>query len=107
MIMGTIFNCINGYNKHFNLKKYHVQSAKILLLPPKYGTILCHPIIQFSSIAVAKLDFSQLLNVKLSLLFLFVSFFVSVLSFFFDGRLSKVIAPPTFAISIVVSFSPS
>ena len=37
--------------------------------------------------------------VKLSLLILFASFLVSVLCFFFDGSLSKVIALPTIAIA--------
>jgi hypothetical protein len=52
---------------------------------------------------MAILDFSLLLHVKLSLLILFASFFVSVLCFFFDGFLSKVIALPTIAIAIVVA----
>ena len=41
--------------------------------------------------------------VKLSLLSLFAPFLVSVLCFFFDGFLSKAIALPTIAISIVVA----
>ena len=53
---------------------------------------MCHPIVHI-------LDFSLLLLVKLSLLILFASFFVSVHCFFFDGSLSKVIALPTIAIS--------
>ena len=46
----------------------------------------------FFKFAIAILDFSLLLLVKLSLLILFVSFLVSVNWFFFDGSLSKVIA---------------
>ena len=74
-----------------------LQSAKIVLLPPKYEIIMvprewCHPIIHFSNIAIAILDFSLLLLVKLSLLILFAAFLVSVLCFYFDGSLSKVIA---------------
>ena len=84
-----------------------IQSAKILLLPPKYEIIICHPIIQFSNIAIAILDFSLLLLVKLSLLILFASFLVSVLCFFFIGFLSKVIALPTIAIAIVLALSRS
>ena len=45
--------------------------------------------------------------VKLSLFILFASFFLSVLCFFFDGSLSKVIALPTIAIAIVVALSRS
>ena len=40
--------------------------------------------------------------VKFSLLILFASFVVSVLCFFFDRSLSKVISFPTIAIAIVV-----
>ena len=43
--------------------------------------------------------------VKLSLLILFVPFFISVLCFFFDGSLSNVIALPTIAIAIVVALN--
>ena len=46
----------------------------------------------FPNIAIVILDFSLLLLVKLSLLILFAFFLVSVLCFFFDGSLSKVIA---------------
>ena len=51
----------------------------------------------------------QLFLVKLSLLILFAlaAFLVSVLCFFFDGSLSKVIALPTIAIAIVVALSRS
>jgi hypothetical protein len=45
----------------------------------------------FFIVAIAILDFSLLLLVKLSLLILFASLLVSVLSFFFEGS-SKVIA---------------
>ena len=76
-----------------------VQSAKILLLPPKYEII-----IHFSNIAIAILDFSLLLLEKLSLLILFVSFLVSVLCFFFDGFLSKVIALKGDSDKITVTF---
>ena len=41
--------------------------------------------------------------VKLSLLILFAFFFVSVLCFFSDGFLSKVIALPTIAIAITIA----
>ena len=55
------------------------------------------------------LDFSFLLLVKLSLLILFASILVlvSVLCFFFECSLSKVIALPTIAIAIVVADSRS
>ena len=59
----------------------------------------------FSDFAIAILDFSLLLFVKLSLLILLASFFVSVLCFFFYGSLSKVIALPTLAIAIDVPLS--
>ena len=49
------------------------------------------------------LDSSLMLLKKLSLLILFASVFVSVLSFFFYGSLSKVIALPTIAIEVVVA----
>ena len=45
------------------------------------------------------MDFSLLFLVKLSLLILLASFLVSVLCFFFDCSLSKVIALPTIAIA--------
>ena len=56
---------------------------------------------------IAILDFSLLLLVKLSLLIFFASFLVGVLCFFFDGSLSlsKVIALPTIAIVVALSFS--
>ena len=54
-------------------------------------------------ILLAILDFSLLLLVKLSRLILFASFLVSVLLFFFDGSLSKVIALSTIAIAIFVA----
>ena len=69
-----------------------VQSANILLLPPKYEIIMVPFNHSFSNIAIAILDFSLLPLVKLSLLILFAYFLVSVLCFFFDGSLSKVIA---------------
>jgi len=62
-----------------------------------------HPIIHFSNIAIAILDFSLLIPVKLSLLILFAFFLVSVLCFFFDGSLSKVIALPIIAKAFVVA----
>ena len=68
-------------------KRAYLQSAKILFLPPKYEIIMLP-----SNIAIAMLDFSLLLRVKLTLLILFASFFVSVLCFFFNGSLSNVIA---------------
>ena len=68
---------------------------------------LCHPIIHFSKISLAILDFSLLLLVKLSIIILFASFLVLVLCFFFKGFLSKVIALPFIAIAIVVALSRS
>ena len=53
----------------------------------------------FPNIAIEILDFSLLLLVKLSLLILFAPFLVSVLCFFFDGSLSKVIVFPTVPLS--------
>ena len=64
-----------------------------------------HPIFNFSNIAIAILDFSLLLIVKLSILILFASFVISVLCFFFNSSLSKVITLPTIAIAIVVALS--
>ena len=58
-----------------------LHSAKILLLPSNYEKLRCHPIIYFSNIAIARLNFSLLLLVKFSLLILFPSF-SSVLCFF-------------------------
>ena len=84
-----------------------VQSAKILLLPPKCEIIFVTGNGNFANIAIAILDFSLLLLVKLTLLIrdsniglfsiapCFASFLVSVLCFFFDGSLSKVIAFPS------------
>ena len=69
-----------------------------------YGAIRSFKI---SNIAIAILDFSLLLLVKLSLIILFASFLVSVLCFFYDGFLSKVIALPTVATAIVVALSRS
>ena len=84
----------------YSLRKYYCyhQNTKYLW---------CHPIINFSNIAIAILDFSLLLLVKLSLLIIFASFFVLVLCFFFDGSLSKVIALPTIAIAVVLALSRS
>jgi hypothetical protein len=49
--------------------------------------------------AIQSFNFSLLPLVQLSLLILFASFLVSVLFFFFDDSLSKVIALPTIALS--------
>ena len=76
-----------------------LQSAKTLLLPPKYEKIMVPSDHSFF--------FWSFAPCKLSLLILFASFFVSVLFFFFDGSLSKVIALPTIAIAIVVALSRS
>ena len=54
---------------------------------------------------IAIFDFSLLLPVKLSLLIPFAPSLVSVLCFFFDGSLAKVIALPTIAIAIVVALA--
>ena len=75
-----------------------LQSAKILLLPPK---------IRNNYAAIKSLIFFLLFLVKLSLLILFSSFLVSVFYFFFYRFLSKVIALPTIAIAIVVALSRS
>jgi hypothetical protein len=56
---------------------------------------------------IQSLDFYLLLIVKLSLLIIFGFFLLSVLCFFFDSSVSKVIALPTIAIAIVVSLSRS
>ena len=83
-----------------------IQLAKIVLLPPKYEIIImpsnhsffqyCESNIRLFSIAPCKV---------ITLLTLFASFFLSVLCFFFDGSLSKVIALLTIAIAIVVALS--
>ena len=57
-------------------------------------------ILKLVSFFCAILDFSLLLLVKLTLLILFVSFLVSVLCFFIDSSLSRVIALPTIAIAL-------
>ena len=57
-----------------NKNKYWIHSTKILLLPPKYEIIMVHQIIHFSNVAIAILDFSLLLLVKLSILILFALF---------------------------------
>ena len=62
----------------------YIKSANILLLPSKYEIIVV-PSNHYSNIAIAILHFFLLLLVKLSILILFASFLVSVLSFFFDG----------------------
>ena len=59
----------------------YVQSAKILLQPPKYEIIMVPSNHSVSNITIAILDFSILHPVKLSLLILFASFLVSVLCF--------------------------
>ena len=112
------------------IKCLYLQSAKILLLPPKYEINMlpsnhscfqyCDSNIGLFSIVPSKVitlnplcilfgisSFSLLFLVKLSLLIHFASFLVSVLCFFSDGFLSKVIALPTIAIAIVVALSRS
>ena len=89
---GRLFLACEVYRKNMLfIFNYNIQSAKILLLPPKYEKIMV-PSNHFFNIAIAILDFSLLLLVKLSLLIPFAAFLVSVLGFFFDGSLSKVIA---------------
>ena len=74
-----------------------LQLAKIVLLPPNYEIIMVSS--KQSNIAI---DIFFIASLKLSLLILFASFLVSVLCFFCDGFLSKVIALPTIAIAIVL-----
>ena len=80
-----------------------LQSTKILLLPSKYEIFMLPSNHSFFQ-AIAILDFSLLLLVKLSLLILFSSFLVSVLCFFFYGSLSKVIALKGDSERITVTF---
>ena len=75
-----------------------IQLAKILLLPPKYEIIIVP-----SYHSNRNIGLFSIAPCKVIVLILFASFFASVLSFFFDGFLSKVIALPTTAIAIVVA----
>ena len=72
------------FERHSSRPEYIVQLTKILLLPPKYEIIMLPSNHKFFHIAIAILDFSLLLLVKLSLLILFASFLVSVLCFYID-----------------------
>ena len=77
------------------LTKYitlHVQLAKIVLLPPKYEIIIVpsnHSNFQYCDSNIGLFSFAPCKVITLNP---FASFFVSVLFFFFDGSLSKVIA---------------
>ena len=74
---------IRVYNiiAYYTIDKNIITTTKIRIY---YGVIQSF----ISHIAIAILDFSLLLLVKLSLLIPFASFLVSVLCFFFDGSLS-------------------
>ena len=97
----------NQFEQYFEIiivvQNQLIQSANILLLPSKCEIVLL-PFKNgnFSNIAIAILDISLLLLVKLSLLILFAYFLVSVLCFFCG---SKVIALSTIVIAIVVALS--
>ena len=83
----------------------YVQSAKILLLPPKCEIIMLWTKHSFLQYCDSNMGLSLLLLVKLSFLILFASFLLSVLCFFF-WWLCKIIALPTIAIAIVFALEP-
>ena len=85
------------------------QNLKVLFIDKIYldtvvKNIIATTKIRNNYVAIQSLIFSLLLLVKLSLSIRFASsFLVSVLCFFFDDFLSKVIALPTIATAIVVA----
>ena len=85
----------------------YIQSAKILLLPPKYEIIMVpsdHSNFQYCDSNIGLFSIAPCKVITLNPLCII---FVSVLCFFFNGSLSKVIALPTIAIAIVVALSRS
>ena len=80
-----------------------MQSAKILLLPPKYEIIISN--YSFCQYCDSNIELFSIAPCKVITLNPLCILFVSVLRFFFDGLLSKVIALPTIAIVIVVALS--
>ena len=79
---------------------YNIQSAKILLVHSKSEIIFDGQVVHFSNIAIAILDFSLLLSLKL-LFLMFYAYFLS--KFFALIALSIVINLPTIATAIVVA----
>ena len=81
----------------------HLQSAKILLLPPKYEIIMLpsnHSFFIHRNIGLFFIaPFKVIILNPLCILFGISSLLI------FDGSLSKVIAHPTIAIAIVVALS--
>ena len=80
-----------------------LQSVKILLLLPKYEIIMLpsnHPFFQHCD---GNIGLFSIAPCKVITLNPFSSFLVSILCFFFDASLSKVIALQTIAIAIVVA----
>ena len=78
-----------------------LQSAKILLLIPKYEIIMVpsnHSFLGYRNIGLLSIAPFSVITLNPLCIHL-----VSVLCFFFDSFLSKVIALPTIAIAIVVA----
>ena len=83
--------------------KKTVQSTKVLLLPAKYEIIMVpsnNSVFQYCDSNIGLFSFAPCKVITLNTLCIL---FVSVLCFFSDGFLSKVIALPTIPIAIVVA----
>ena len=92
-IVYLFFYAIQNFSSFCTVGDNIIATTKIR---NNYGAL----IINFSNIAIAILDFSLLLLVKLSLFILFASFLVQVNCFFFDGslfQLSRLRLPLLFA----------
>ena len=89
------------------LNSIYIQSAKILLLPSKYEIIMLPSNHSFFQYCDSNIELFSIAPCKVITLDPLCIFFVSVLCYFFDGFLSKVIALPTIAIAIVVALSRS
>ena len=101
IISPKIQNTYTRLDTHTNMLALitRIQSAKILLLPPKYEIIMLpsnHSFFQYCDS-----------NIGLFLIAPCKVFTPKLLCIFFDGFLSKVIALPTIAIAIVVALSRS
>ena len=75
-----------------------LQSAKILLLPQQFEIIMLSSNHLFFQYCDSNIGLFSIAPCKVITLNRLASFFVSVLCFFFNGSLSKVIALPTIAI---------
>ena len=84
-----------------------LQSTKILLLPSKYEITMLpsnHSFFQYCDSNIGLFSIAPCKRINFNP---FASPLVSILCFFFDGSLSKVIALPTIAKAIVVALSRS